>query len=144
MVIINSNSTDVLKLQCTHTQAHARRRAVVIGTVSSADVNSARQMQGFNSGTTAWFAWAAACLSVIRTCSNSQHSGSWNSLLTRERRHARVSEKECECSLCAAAWFIRKAVLHHDNAATALSRCNTRQNKTLLLVQSQNSLKWIF
>lgn len=36
-----------------HPHTYAHRRAAVIGTVSSADVNSARQMQGFNSGTTA-------------------------------------------------------------------------------------------
>ena len=92
--LLIANCTDLLKIQCNDTRAHghtyAHRRAVVIGTVSGADVNSARQMQGFNSGTTAWFAWAAACLSVIRTGSNSQYSGSWNSLPTRERRHARV------------------------------------------------------
>lgn len=36
-----------------HTHIYAHRGAVVIVTVSSADVNSPRQMQEFNSGTTA-------------------------------------------------------------------------------------------
>lgn len=94
-------------------------------------------MHKFNSGTTGWFAWAAVCLSVIRTCSNSQCSGSWNRLLTRERGHACATEKECECSLCAMTWFIHKSVSHHDKAGTALSWCSTRQNKTPQLVQPQ-------
>lgn len=78
-------------------------------------------MQRFNSGTIAWFAWAAACLSVIRTHSNSQRTGSWRSLPTRKHSQACASEKEQESSLCAMAWFILWAVLHHDKAGTFLS-----------------------
>lgn len=78
-------------------------RAVVIGTMSGADVNSERQMQGFNSGTTAWFAWSAAYLSVIKLCTNSQYAGR-KSLPTGEHSHVCVYEEESESSLCGMVW----------------------------------------
>lgn len=82
-IIIDSGSTNILHYTSVHWHTHTYARThiltgtAVIETLSTADVNSARQMQGFNSGTTAWFAWAAACLSLIRTCSNTQRTGSW-------------------------------------------------------------------
>lgn len=77
---MKSNRINVFKIcQCTQ-NTHAKDtvyphwRIVVIGIVSGTDVNSERQMQGFNSGTTAWFAWAAAYLSVIKLSTISQYA----------------------------------------------------------------------
>lgn len=123
------------------TPTHAHRRTVIIGSASSADVNKARQTQGFNSGTTAWFAWAAAaccCQSLGRAQSHSTLAAQTESDRGNTDRLMCVRDNENTDSV---PWFD----LYERPYRTAICTVTT-QDKTRhwVLEHPQNSLKWMF